>query len=270
MARRNKSAAENTVSLFPFLSILACVIGTLTLMITALALGQMDDPVLASLDQLDTATRKAAADRLAIIDLQTQLEKARQGASQSQQDVVKKREELAALRKEVADIRTQQKQVAANPLPVSPEAEAAALQKQVDDLKKQIVEQEKSEKHLKAQVAQRKKPPEEAVVRVRPTGSGSNFQPTFVECTTGSVLIYNGKKPHRVPRGQVGTDAKYLELLKRVAAAENETVIFLVRDDAITTYTLASRVAKAHYARNGKIPVIGHGRIDLTLFETKK
>ncbi|MFG0334632.1 MAG: hypothetical protein ACF8TS_14850, partial [Maioricimonas sp. JB049] len=41
MARRRSDDGE-AVSLFPFLSILACLIGVLTLMITALALGQMD------------------------------------------------------------------------------------------------------------------------------------------------------------------------------------------------------------------------------------
>ena len=35
MARRRKKSI--TVSLFPFMSILACVIGTLTLMLTAMA-----------------------------------------------------------------------------------------------------------------------------------------------------------------------------------------------------------------------------------------
>ena len=46
MARR--PAEEDGVSLFPFLSVLACVIGTLTLMIMALALGQMDTEEVAS------------------------------------------------------------------------------------------------------------------------------------------------------------------------------------------------------------------------------
>ena len=46
MARRRKKSI--TVSLFPFMSILACVIGTLTLMLTAMALGQMDNEVVYS------------------------------------------------------------------------------------------------------------------------------------------------------------------------------------------------------------------------------
>ena len=49
MARRRKKSI--TVSLFPFMSILACVIGTLTLMLTAMALGQMDNEVVYSAER---------------------------------------------------------------------------------------------------------------------------------------------------------------------------------------------------------------------------
>ena len=62
MGRRRKSDAES-VSLFPFLSILACVIGVLTLMITALALGQMDTEEVADLNVLETAPEQIEEER---------------------------------------------------------------------------------------------------------------------------------------------------------------------------------------------------------------
>ena len=40
---RRKKRGDPSVTLFPFLSVLACVIGVLTLMITALAIGQMQE-----------------------------------------------------------------------------------------------------------------------------------------------------------------------------------------------------------------------------------
>ena len=158
----------------------------------------------------------------------------------------------------------------AQPLPQPPPVDEASLQKQLDDLKQQIAGQEKTKGQLQAELAKRKAPPEAAVVRVRPTGSGSNLQPTFVECTVDSVVIYANDKPQRVRRGQLVSDARFVNLLKRVAKADKETVVFLVRDDAIGTYTAAKRVASTHYARNGKIPVIGQGRIDLSLFQQKE
>ena len=267
MARRKRSSTENSVSLFPFLSILACVIGTLTLMITALALGQMDNPAMASLDRLDSAQRQAAADEKAVEELQTQLADARSSAGESQQELDALRKVLQRLRMVQAEITAERTKRLAEPLPAPPQVDEAALQKQVDELKEQIAAQQETEKKLTSQLAQRKQPPDEAVVSVRPTGSGSNLKPTFVECTVDSIVIHEGDKPQRVRRGQLAGHAKFTELLKRIAKTDDETIVFLVRDDAVSTYALAKRVATTHYARHGKIPLIGQGRIDLSLFE---
>lgn len=267
MARRKRSSSENAVSLFPFLSILACVIGTLTLMITALALGQMDNPALASLDQLDIAQRHIAADTKAIEKLQQQLADAREGAGQSEQELAAKRAELEKLRMEQAELIAERTKRLAEPLPAPKQVDEESLQKQVDELKQQIATQAENKQKLEAQLRERTSPPEEAVVSVRPTGSGSNLKPTFVECATDSVVLYEGDKPRRVRRGQLANDEEFVELLKRIAKTDDQTVVFLVRDDAIATYDLAKRVATTHYAPNGKIPVIGQGRIDLSLFQ---
>ena len=50
MARRQ--AREQSSSLFPFLSVLACVIGTLTLLIASLAIGQVAESLLDSRDDV--------------------------------------------------------------------------------------------------------------------------------------------------------------------------------------------------------------------------
>ena len=59
MARR-AAGEQDDVSLFPFLSVLACVIGTLTLMIAALALGQMDNPTVASAERYEAVRAETA------------------------------------------------------------------------------------------------------------------------------------------------------------------------------------------------------------------
>lgn len=71
MARRRRRGAA--LSLFPFLSVLACVTGTLTLLITALAIGQLASPTVDVEDfraaqaevQQGTAEREALQARLA-------------------------------------------------------------------------------------------------------------------------------------------------------------------------------------------------------------
>ena len=72
MARRR--GGDDDVSLFPFLSIIACVIGVLTLLISALALAQMDNEAVASLEQWEKTQRELASIRDEIERLKTQLD----------------------------------------------------------------------------------------------------------------------------------------------------------------------------------------------------
>ena len=54
---RRPTDNDNEVSLFPFLSILACIIGVLTLMISTLALSQMDNDVVAAAEEFERVSR---------------------------------------------------------------------------------------------------------------------------------------------------------------------------------------------------------------------
>ncbi len=74
MSKRRKSDASQSVSLFPFLSVLACVIGTLTLMIAALALGQMDNPAVVSAEQFNLEKQRLEAEQKLIAEIEKQLQ----------------------------------------------------------------------------------------------------------------------------------------------------------------------------------------------------
>ncbi len=102
---------------------------------------------------------------------------------------------------------------------------------------------------------------------IQPGGSGVALEPTFVECAAAGLVIYEGPEPHRVHRKDMATDKTFIALLQRIAKRPLATVIFLVRDDGLGSYYTASSIARKHYARNGKLPVIGHGNIDLSFFE---
>ena len=77
---------------------------------------------------------------------------------------------------------------------------------------------------------------DEAEVIIQPGGSGVNLEPTFVECTAADVVIYEDDPPKRVRKADLKTDATFLALLDGIAANPTKTVIFLVRDDALSTY----------------------------------
>ena len=97
---RRRRRAQRSVSLFPFLSILACVIGTLTLMITALALGQMDNETVASAEKFELAKRLLEQILQEIERFEQELAKAESTADDTQKILADLRERLERLRRE--------------------------------------------------------------------------------------------------------------------------------------------------------------------------
>ncbi|MFP6668754.1 MAG: hypothetical protein VB876_15665 [Pirellulales bacterium] len=261
MAKRKRSAAPE-VSLFPFLSILACVIGTLTLMIAALALGQMDNPAIESIENFQNAEKQLATDNAAIETLKRQIEEARSDTTEKNRSLVALQDELRRLKAEAARLR-------ALPTADIPQQEFRRRKDRIAELLADIKQLDGQIKKLLEDLKRLDAPPEEAVVKIQPGGSGTNLNPTFVECAASRIIIYQDGAKHPVRRADLNKDVMFLNLLEQVAESERDTIVFLVRDDAISTYFSARNVARSKYARNGKLPVVGHGKIDLSLF-TKK
>lgn len=262
--RRRKKKAE--VSLFPFLSILACVIGTLTLLITALALGQMDTDEVASglkLDHLQRQIRKA--ERL-IEQLKARILEVEAGADETRKQLAEAIAELKRLER-IKQSLLEQDDSQKKPEIELPTVDEEAHKKRLAQIDEEIQAEEELKKELLAKLKELGKPPEEAEVIIQPGGSGVDLVPTFVECAASDVVLCQSDPPKRVRRADLQTDQDFLALLDRVARDPKATVIFLVRDDGLSTYYAARAVARSRYARNGKLPVIGHGRIDLSVFE---
>jgi hypothetical protein len=263
MARRRRKQSV-TVSLFPFLSILACVIGTLTLMITALALGQMDTDEVASELKLDYLKKQIERSLADIKRLKEELAKVESGADDLMKQLADAQVEYERL-KRLRDSLLDQADKEEKPEIDVPIVDAEKHKKRIAQMQEELKTQEERKQELVAELNERGKPPEEAEVIIQPGGSGVDLEPTFVECAASGVVVYEGE-PWRVRRADLAADEKFLALLDRVAAQPRASVIFLVRDDALGTYYAARSLARSHYARNGKLPVIGHGKIDLSMF----
>ncbi len=261
MARRDRTAPS--ISLFPFLSVLACVIGTLTLMITALSLGQMDNDTVASAEEFERVKKELEAEEKRVESIEARMKRANAQANEEQQRLIELRQKLQQLMQQQQKLKKAAEEAEVPDLPVVDEKKhkehVERLQEELKAVKEEI-------EKIRKELAEKKKPPEEAVVRIRPSGSGVGLKPTFVECTASAVVLFTGDKPTRVSRGSLSTAPEYLELLDSIAKRSDSTIVFLVRDDAIGTYRSAASVARSHYARNGKLPVIGHGKVDLSLF----
>jgi len=266
MARRKKSTV--TISLFPFLSILACVIGTLTLLITAMALGQMDNEAIHSAERYQKLKDQLEEELRRIEELEAQIKQLDAAASdegKQKQEATKRLQELTrqieALKAEAARIREEEPPEIDIPI-VDEEAHKkrmAELKQEMDLLAEEIAK-------LKAELGDRVEAAESKVI-IQPSGSGMDLDPVFVECTTGGLTLLEETPPHRIRRAEIATDETFLKLLESVADRPKGIVIFLVREDALGTYFAAHSVAYENGARDGKLPVVGQGTIDLSVFD---
>ena len=82
-------------------------------------------------------------------------------------------------------------------------------------------------------------------------------------------MLHTSKEPQRVRQADLAAEKAFIGLLDQVAESEKQSVIFLVRNDGLSTYRTARSLANAHEARNGKLPVIGQGRLNLSYFIDK-
>jgi hypothetical protein len=264
MAHRRRKRSQS-ISLFPFLSILACVIGTLTLMITALALGQMDNDTVASAEKYERARRMVEQTEALIERLKAEIATIEAGADETRRqlaDAIVELERLKRLKESLlARIDDERK-----PDVELPDVDPEKHKQRIAQIREELAAQEEERTQLAAELEKLGVGADEAEVIIRPGGSGVDLEPTFIECTASDIVVYDGE-PWRVRRADLGADEKLAALFERIAAAPKATAIFLVRDDALATFHAASAVARTHRARHGKLPVIGHGKIDLSVFE---
>lgn len=271
MARRRRKN-DHVVSLFPFLSILACVIGVLTLLITALALGQLDPG------------QVQAAERMVYVQqrMDQRYVAAKEQAEREREEIERiKRliEEAESIRKQLESARAELDKLEAERrkqlMAAAPNdknsaqmlSEANRLRLRVADLEPELNQLIEQIRMLKEELEQRKQKPEEATVTIRPSGSGTDLIPSFVECTASGILLHGYDPPVHVRRGDLAKSEPFLKLLDEVANVDDRSVIFLLREDGLGTYYVARGIARSRYARNGKLPVVGHGRLDLSLFD---
>ena len=263
---RRRPSSEDDVSLFPFLSIIACVIGVLTMMIATLALAQTDNQDVAQIEAYEKVKRELDRTEKQIDLLRQQLELSNSSALETQhakQELELTLEELEELLAEMARIDqelAEQKRVQIIVPPIDPASResVAELNAQYETLQQQL-------ELIKADLSARKNN-SEATVTVLPQGTGLNFTPYFVECTAGAVVMHHLKSPKRIRAADINRDSDFLSLLDSVANGVNDSIVFLIRSDGLSVYSACKRLCDERGIRNGKLPVVGKGRIDLSVF----
>jgi hypothetical protein len=236
---RAKSSAIPTVSLFPFLSILACLSGALVVMICVLVVMQVTNSGAAA-----AKTNPLAKE---MMELQKQLNEFR--TLTDQMTTIEQAEKRMVLLQElVQDASTT-------------DALRARLEAEIKNMQ------------VKAELAERRIDPAQLKPALRVQGGGSGFavgrRLFVVEANSDSVVVHRDKETRfRVAASTIGADKDYNEFLAEVAAHKNHLVLFLVRTDGWNSYVRGAGWAEQQFKlATSKMPIPGQGKVDLTEFE---
>ena len=202
------------ISLFPFLSILACVIGILTLMITAIVIAQIDPEAVN--EKIETALEDDEEFQKKIEQRKKELENLRIEIEAIQKDPFKKvdpkkkdqlKQQIAAVTEQIKKAKTEEKQ-------------GKAIQGEVVKMKADLAKMMKDLEQAEDEWELMKEPEKFATMVVKQSGSGAggDLEPTFIECNEKGIRVYEEDGKHfEVPVAQINGNPKLKALIQKVA-----------------------------------------------------
>ena len=251
---RPRKRSATALSLFPFLSILACIIGTLTLLITATAIGEIADPVDETLHAerlAENQEKRAEVSRLAkLADDTASLEAANAAAEAERSELATRRSELGHLPDRVRPLR----------------AALTRAESRVDELRGQLEASLAEQSSLEDRYRRRRDRQERSPIALEPAGSGRNLVPHFIECRSDEIVLYDGpdRRPRQVPRTRIATSLELRDFLGRVRATREASAILLNRPSGVASCRAVEQQATLHRARHGRMPIPETGDLDFS------
>ena len=245
MARRQKSRVE--VSLFPFLSVLVCIIGALTLIIIGTTLGgtaeRMETFPEFSEEHIKNAQLLATEEQLARgIRLKNE-------QLMALQNRLSRIDELEPVLRTLRDRRTRQ------------EESKSAVRVAVTQLSAQV------QQKLRELAAKKPpKPPPVTGTRIGVPGGiaskhGTKFLPIWIDCRGEGVEILQSGRV--IPTASIKSSSDLAKLLRDIKAARTSWCAFmLIRNDGIKSFEAVFEAVKAAKIRYGYHPVLTSKRFD--------
>ena len=295
MARRQKKKQE--ISLFPFLDILACVIGNLILIITAVVLESVDTDKLADLFQNEAIQKQTEENLATIRGLEERLAKLKQDSISNDSRVQEAQQQLVEAERLQREAQGRLLNVPPPPPPPDDE-DTAELKKRKLEIQEILAEM----KRIESKIADKKKKPDQSIsILYSKVGGGGARRPFFVEVTKNGITLlpndldfknlFKNEEPIKIPAAKIASDKSFEKLLNYVKDQKaksgplrrrRDTIItFLIRPDGVSTYNTAKNVVnqfESKYERelaiiplnngdfivealSGKAPLPGEGEI---------
>jgi len=265
MARERASAGPE-ISLFPFLSILACLIGALTILIVALSVseilqGRKDDSVARAEDYVVLQAE--------IADREAEITRKEEELRRTNATVVELAEIQPRIEEMQAELEDLSKDASKLPPLVRQLEEAREERDRIEDERKKVEAELINGRKRLGELAKQ----ESKGLPLRILSTSDYFRrvtPVFVEARKEGLVIHSPSQRVQVPRAAIGSNPKFKQAVDYVAAKENRIVVFLVRDDARTSFNQARDFARGNGAVTSKVPLLGGGDLDLKEFFNKR
>jgi hypothetical protein len=265
---------KGEVSLFPFMSILASLIGILTLLIAlSMAANQRKEGM--TQEEVDRAQQFKSLEFL-VKKKRDELELAKKDLEKNNLTAL----ELEKLKKMLLELEKQKSEL--DQAKLAPEDELKAkiqlyTEEKVVIEKEQPVLQKKIEE-LNAKLAQLKEIPEpKEAVKINPPRMGVKAPRHlfFIECNSSGIVL-RGANDKDIPVSfesvKAGTSVEYAEFVgnAKKSSGDDYAILFLVRKGGRLAYEYANAAAELDFkAKTAKLPIPNDGKIDLSLFRLK-
>jgi hypothetical protein len=244
MAKTRKDS-DPAISLFPFLSILACIIGTLILILAGMVLGQIGK---------GSAYKKIK-----------ELEK-------EKEEILRESKELQPMLYKVKNLenslKERQKQAQEKGLPPSPDEiekvlellkAKMALDPQVQDLENELKRAEKEHKQIEDQLQKT----ERGIIRLQQEQEGlGKGLPNYIECRANELFIPSLETS--IPKMDISGNNTFNSHIEYVKRQKDYSILLLIRPSGVETFKEAERVIKNSKANYGYVPVPEEGDIEYT------
>lgn len=268
---KRRSNNDEGVDLFSFMSILACLIGILTLMISVMMQAQQNEHA----GKTKEETERAMENR----DLKKKIEIAEEKKKKVEERIKKEKSSVAALqhlkdRTIALSLKLENLKKADDP-----DQSDTALQKLIENMIKEIAALkeerpplDKRLKELQAELKSRKEAPKpKESVKIKPRGFGDRGPKNlfFIECNSTGIVVYNDGQPGKpISTAAIPTNEPFNDHLEKVKKTRDSMILFLVRKSGKKSYDWAAGIAETKYrVAHGKLPIPNDGKIDLSLFK---
>jgi cell division protein FtsB len=244
---KKRANAGTVVSLFPFLSILACVIGSLTLILAGIVLGQIGGG--SSLQQYERMKSQIAS-------LETTNDVLGQKVAQAVGQDMRLSEDQEDANQIQLPVPEEEVRAVLSRLP-----ERNRLRENVKELEDRLNRLIKELQTIHAEAADGQKRVLRLIPERQGRGLGKGLQPNYVECTASGLVLYPEKTS--VPTSQIGSDGLFLTLIDRVRSRSDQSIMLLVRPNGVSAFDAAqSKLGSEKFSKYGYIPLPPDGEIE--------